>query len=138
MIIYEKLWEFLDKKNMKRTDLLQVVSSPTLAKLGKNENINVKVIAQICNFLNCQPSDIMENVETEEEILKIQQFKQATNTMCESLYALLLKLSDNSDKTLHELWNEYLNTLSEKKKNSADFQIMKRYIENRIAENENE
>lgn len=136
MIEYGKLWELLERRDMKKTDLLQVISSPTLAKLGKNENVNVNVIAQICNFLSCQPSDIMENVESEKEKLKRLKFKETTDTMCESLYELLLKLSNNSNKTMKELWNEYISTISDKKKESPDFRIMQKYIEERIAEHE--
>ena len=66
MIIYNKLWYELERRGMKKTDLLEVISSPTLAKLGKNENVNVKVISDICDFLNCQPSDIMENITNEQ------------------------------------------------------------------------
>lgn len=62
MISYGKLWILLESKGMKKTDLLNVVSTPTLAKLGKNENINVSMIGKICDYLDCQPGDIMENV----------------------------------------------------------------------------
>lgn len=69
MIIYTKLWLLLDKKGMKRTDLKKIMSSATLAKLGKNEPISSSMIGKICDFLNCQPGDIMENV-TKEDIEK--------------------------------------------------------------------
>ena len=62
MISYNKLWLLLEERGMKRTDLLEVVSTPTLAKLGKNENINVSMIGKICDYLECQPGDIMQNV----------------------------------------------------------------------------
>ena len=69
---------------------------------------------------------------------KREQFENVTETMCESLYELLLKLSNKSNKTLKEQWAEYLSTVSEKKKASPDFRIMQKYIENRIEENEKE
>ena len=62
MITYGKLWILLEKKGMKKKDLLNVISAPTLAKLGKNENVNVKIISEICEYLDCQPGDIMEYV----------------------------------------------------------------------------
>ena len=37
MIVYTKLWLLLKERGMKRTDLLNVISSATLAKLGKND-----------------------------------------------------------------------------------------------------
>lgn len=69
MLIYTKLWLLLEKRGMKRTDLKEIMSSATLAKLGKNEPVSNTVIAKICDFLNCQPNDIMENV-TKENIEK--------------------------------------------------------------------
>ena len=69
MLIYTKLWLLLEKRGMKRTELKEIMSSATLAKLGKNEPVSSTVIAKICDFLNCQPNDIMENV-TKENIEK--------------------------------------------------------------------
>ena len=60
MIRYNRLFALLAIKGMKKTDLLNVVSTPTLAKLGKNENINVSMIGKICDYLDCQPGDILE------------------------------------------------------------------------------
>lgn len=68
MINYAKLWLLLNSRGMKRTDLLKILSSPTLAKLGKNENVSVEIIGKICDFLDCQPGDIMENVKREDII----------------------------------------------------------------------
>lgn len=67
MIRYFKLFDLLARKGMKKTDLLEIVSSPTLAKLGKGESVTTKVIDDICSFLNCQPGDIMEKVEESED-----------------------------------------------------------------------
>ena len=50
---------------MKKTDLLDIISSPTLAKLSKGETIKTDVIDRICKKLNCQPADIMEYVPDE-------------------------------------------------------------------------
>lgn len=60
MIKYYKLFDLLARQELKKTDLLKIMSSPTLAKLGKGESITTKVIDDICQFLNCQPGDIME------------------------------------------------------------------------------
>lgn len=62
MMKYYKLFIMLDKKGMKRTDLLKVVSSVTLAKLGKGESVTTDILCKICDFLNCQPGDIMEYI----------------------------------------------------------------------------
>ena len=66
MLNYTKLWILLEKKGMKKTDLKQIMSANTLAKLGKNEIISSAVIDKICDFLKCQPSDIMEHISEEQ------------------------------------------------------------------------
>lgn len=71
MIVFGKLWLYLQNKGMKRTDLLNVISRGTLAKLGKNESVTTEVIAKICEYLDCQPADIMENM-SEEQMQDIQ------------------------------------------------------------------
>lgn len=65
MIKYYKLFDLLNRKGMKRTDLLKVISSPTLAKLSKGEVIKTDMIDKICEYLQCQPSDIMEYIKEE-------------------------------------------------------------------------
>ena len=138
MVEYYRLFDMLKRRNMKLSDLRNVISSATVAKLNKGQHISGECIDKICRYLQCQPSDIMEIVESETERLKREKFENTTDTMCESVYELLLKLSNNSNKTLRELWHEYMNTISDKKKDKADFRIMQKYIEKRIAENETE
>lgn len=57
---YNKLFALLATREMKKTDLLTVVSSPTLAKLSKGAVIQTDSIEKLCEFLDCQPGDIME------------------------------------------------------------------------------
>lgn len=54
---------------MTRTDLRDKsgISTTSLAKLGKNENITAAVLIKICNALNCDISDIMEMVDIPEK-----------------------------------------------------------------------
>lgn len=66
MIRYYKLFDLLNRRGMKKTDLLEVISAPTLAKLGKGSNIQTDNIDKICLFLHCQPEDIMEVIYKEE------------------------------------------------------------------------
>ena len=65
MIDYSKLFALLKIRNMKKTDLLKIISSPTLAKLSKGKNITTDTIDKICIHLGVQPSDIMEVYEEE-------------------------------------------------------------------------
>jgi DNA-binding Xre family transcriptional regulator len=62
---YYKLFDLLQRRGMKRTDLLKFITSPTLARLGKGESVNTEIIERICAALGVQPGDIMEYVEDE-------------------------------------------------------------------------
>lgn len=66
MIRYNKLFALLAMRGMKKTDLLEVITSPTLAKLSKGSVLQTDSLEKICNFLKCQPGDIMEIIENEE------------------------------------------------------------------------
>lgn len=60
MMRYFKLFDLLARRGMKKTDLLQWISSPTLAKLGKGDSVTTDVLCKICAVLNVQPGEIME------------------------------------------------------------------------------
>ncbi len=61
-ISYKKLWKLLIDKDLKKKDLQRMagISSSSIAKLGRNENVNTEIINKICNALDCDTSDIME------------------------------------------------------------------------------
>lgn len=64
-IKYYKLFDLMARREMKKTDLLEIISAPTLAKLSKGETVTTEVIQKICDFLSCQPGDIMENISSD-------------------------------------------------------------------------
>ena len=61
-ISYKKLWKLLIDKDMKKEDLRikAGISTNTMAKLGKNENVNTDMLVKICSALDCDIADIME------------------------------------------------------------------------------
>lgn len=61
-VSYKKLWKLLIDKELKKTDLRAKagLSTGTLAKLGKNENVSTDVLVRICRALDCDIGDIME------------------------------------------------------------------------------
>ena len=67
-VSYKKLWKLLIDKDMKKKDLREAtgITTTALAKLGRNENVNTEILVKICKALQCDISDIMEIVETEE------------------------------------------------------------------------
>lgn len=92
MLEYSKLWLLLNERGMKRTDLLKEpvkLSSATLAKLGKNDHVSTASIEKICDFLECQPGDIMSNV-TENDVLNISaSFENAFNSLLQKTSVVL-------------------------------------------------
>ena len=64
-ISYNKLWKMLIDKNMNKNDLKELagISSASIAKLGKGDNITTDVLLKICEAMNCRLEDIMETVE---------------------------------------------------------------------------
>ena len=62
-ISYENLWNLLSQKGLKRTDLCEKagITTNTLAKLGKNESVQVEVLSKICGVLECSFDDIVKN-----------------------------------------------------------------------------
>lgn len=71
MVTYQRLWETLKKKNIRKHDLMKIadISSTTLTKLNKNEIVALTVLIKICKALDCQIEDVMEITE-EVEICK--------------------------------------------------------------------
>ena len=64
---YNRLWKLLIDKGMNKTELRKLagISSSSLAKLGKCENVTTEVLLKICTVLKCGLDDIAEVIETE-------------------------------------------------------------------------
>lgn len=69
-ISYKKLWKLLIDKDMKKKDLAEQagISTYTVNKLNRGDNVTTDVLMKICKTLNCTMDDIMEFVETNNEI----------------------------------------------------------------------
>ena len=63
-ISYNKLWKMFIDKGMKKSDLREKsgISSASLAKLGKGENITTDVLLRICEVMDCRIEDILETI----------------------------------------------------------------------------
>ena len=63
-ISYNKLWKMLIDENMKKSDLKEKagISSASLAKLGKGDNITTDVLLRVCEAMDCRIEDILETV----------------------------------------------------------------------------
>ena len=61
-ISYKKLWKLLIDREMMKKELAEQagISTASIAKLGKNENVTTDVLVKICTALQCDIGDIME------------------------------------------------------------------------------
>jgi len=68
-ISYNPLWKMLIDKGMNKKDLREKsgISTASIAKLGKGENITTDVLLRICEALDCNINDIMETLPDESE-----------------------------------------------------------------------
>ena len=64
MFSYKPLLKLLLDKEMSKTELRikTGMSMATLAKIGKNENISMKTLDDICRVLDCRIEDVIEYV----------------------------------------------------------------------------
>jgi len=68
-ISYKKLWHLLIELNMNKQDLKRIsgISTASIAKLGRGENLQTDVLLKICKALNVGINDIMDTVGDDEE-----------------------------------------------------------------------
>ena len=64
---YDKLWVILNERRMMKTELVRAakISTNAMAKLGKNEDVRVEILAKICVALNCKMDDILDIIPNE-------------------------------------------------------------------------
>lgn len=62
IISYNKLWKLIIDKGINKTQLREMTGITTniLAKLGKNESVQIEVLAKICEVLKCDLTNIVE------------------------------------------------------------------------------
>ena len=61
----KKFWHLLIDRGLNKQDLRRMtgVSTASIAKLGKGENITTDILVKICEALDCDVTDIMELVD---------------------------------------------------------------------------
>lgn len=61
-VSYKRLWKLLIDKDMKKKDLAAAakISTYTVNKLNRGENVNTDTLVSICKVLGCTFDDIME------------------------------------------------------------------------------
>lgn len=64
---YNKLWKLLIDKNINKTTLRKQagITSNAMAKMGKNQPVNMEVLAKVCHALGCGIEDVVEIIDDE-------------------------------------------------------------------------
>lgn len=65
MIVFDKLWETMEKKGVSTYKLREEcgIDSKTVRRLKTNDNIETKTLNKLCSVLNCRLEDIAEYIE---------------------------------------------------------------------------
>lgn len=89
MIVYYKLANILKERSMTWKDLRMAGLSQNMpTRFSKNENINSDTINKVCEYLQVQPSEIMEWIP-DAEYNKANEEKQAIEAQIAELQAKL-------------------------------------------------
>ena len=66
---FNKLFKLLIDKKMKKGELATAahISPSSLARLGRDENVNLDILVRICRALDCSFDDIMEILPIKED-----------------------------------------------------------------------
>lgn len=64
-ISYNRLWKLMIDKKINKTQLCEKarITTNAMAKLGRNETVQIETLAKICEVLECSVDDILE-IET--------------------------------------------------------------------------
>lgn len=64
-ISYDRLWKLMIDKKINKTQLCEKarITTNAMAKLGRNETVQIETLAKICEVLECSIDDILE-IET--------------------------------------------------------------------------
>ena len=59
---YKKLFKLLIDRDLKKKDLCQMadISTTSVSKLAKDQNVNTEILEKICDALKCDIGDIVE------------------------------------------------------------------------------
>lgn len=70
-VSYNGLWKMLIDKNMYKKDLAAKlgISSATMAKMGRCENVSMDILQKICEYMDCNIGDIV-SFEKDENVAK--------------------------------------------------------------------
>lgn len=64
-VCYDRLWRLMKDNRMKKCELAKAaeISSYAMAKLSKDEPVDMKVIMNLCKVFHCKIEEIVEVIE---------------------------------------------------------------------------
>ena len=68
-VSYNKFFKMLIDRKMKKKDICEQagIATRTMAKMAKDENVSLDVLARICRALDCTMDDILDVLPAENE-----------------------------------------------------------------------
>lgn len=68
-VSYNKFFKMLIDRKMKKKDICEQagIATSTMAKMAKDENVSLDVLARICRALDCTMDDILDVLSAENE-----------------------------------------------------------------------
>lgn len=91
-VVYYRLFDKLKARGIMQKTLAKdlSLSESTMQRLRRDENVTTEAIGKICEYLQCQPNDIMEVIPDENiEEIERQREKQALEAQIAELQAKL-------------------------------------------------
>lgn len=69
MIVFYKLWDKMNRMGIRKKDLKdkKIISAATINKMKNNEIVTTESIDKLCEYLQCQPEEIMEFIPNSSE-----------------------------------------------------------------------
>lgn len=110
-ISYSNLWKLLIDKKITKTELMELtgISSRTLSKLVKNENVTTETLLRICESLECDISDIMQICKDEEKKSFYEMFMKSAELVEKDKYFTTYRLDIGENKYLIKKTNRPAN-----------------------------
>ena len=98
MISYDGLYEQLNRKGIRKTDLTAEIgiSSRTIAKIAKGERLSNKTLQKIADYLGCEAADLCRE-KSENAILQILREEKETKISGGLYHELQVRMTYNSN-----------------------------------------
>ena len=95
-VVYYKLFDKLKSEGIVQKEFIQDLSigGSIMHKLRHNENVTTETIGKICEYLNCQPNDIMEVIPDENISKKYEEKRKAKANVEAQIAELQAKLKN--------------------------------------------